>query len=77
MRRISLVHAKADKRYKVAEISAGANLKNKLMHMGIFTGKEVAKLSHIGLRGPIVVKVGRGILALGHGVAEKIMVETE
>jgi len=43
--------------------------------LGLYKGKEIAKLSHIGLRGPVVVKIGRSILALGHNVSSKIIVE--
>ena len=45
--------------------------------MGVYKGKPVTKLSHIGLRGPVVIKAGRSILALGHSVAEKIIIERE
>jgi ferrous iron transport protein A len=75
MKKISLAHMKADHKGKVVEILGGANLASRLMNMGVYKGKEVTKLSHIGLRGPVVIRVGRSILALGHGVAEKIMVE--
>jgi len=45
--------------------------------MGVYKGKPVVKLSHIGLQGPVVIKAGRSILALGHSVAEKIIIERE
>ena len=77
MKKISLIHLKADHKGKVAEISGGGNLRQKLTSMGVYAGKEVTKLSHIGLRGPVVIKAGRSILALGHGVASKIILETE
>jgi ferrous iron transport protein A len=75
MKRISLAQLKANHKGKVAEISGCVNLEKRLMHLGVYRGREVIKLSHIGLRGPVVIKVGRGILALGHGVAAKIIVE--
>jgi Fe2+ transport system protein FeoA len=77
MKKISLVQMKADSRGKVVEISGGSNLVSRLMNMSVFKGKEVTKLSYVGLRGPVVIKVGRSILALGHGVAAKIIVEAE
>ena len=77
MKKISLVHIKANHKGKIAEISGGANLQSKLMSMGMYIGKDIIKLSHIGLRGPVVIKTGRTILALGHGVAAKIIVEVE
>ena len=76
-KKISLIQIKANHKGKVVEILGGGNLQNKLMNMGVYKGKEVTKLSHIGLRGPVVVKAGRTILALGHGVATKIIIEAE
>lgn len=77
MKKISLVQMKAASKGKIIEILGGAGLQNRLMNMGVFKGREIAKLSHVGLRGPVVIKAGRSILALGHGVAAKIMVEAE
>ena len=72
---LSLAQLKAGNKAKIFDILGGGNLESKLMNMGIYKNKEVSKLSHIGLRGPVVIKVGRTILALGHGIAEKIIVE--
>ncbi len=77
MKRISLAQVKTNHKGKVIEILGGTNLQNKLMNMGVYEGKEVTKLSHIGLRGPVVIKTGRSILALGHSIAVKIMIEVE
>ncbi len=77
MKRISLINLKANRKSKVVEILGGGQLQDKLMNMGIYKGKEVTKLSHLGLRGPVVVKAGRSILALGHTIALKVMVEGE
>jgi len=77
MKKISLAKLKANEKGRVMEISGGLNLQNRLMNMGVYRGKEITKLSHIGLRGPVVIKAGRSILALGHGVAAKIILEQE
>ncbi|MCX5703972.1 MAG: FeoA family protein [Candidatus Omnitrophica bacterium] len=77
MKKISLVQAKANHKGKVVEILSGTNLQNKLMNMGVYRGKEITKLSYVGLRGPVVIKSGRTILALGHSVATKIIIEAE
>mgnify|MGYP001769866991 CR=1 FL=1 len=65
----------ADQKGKVVEILGGCNLHNRLFNMGVHEGKEVMKVSHIGLKGPVVIKTGRTILALGHNVATKVIVE--
>jgi Fe2+ transport system protein FeoA len=77
MKKISLVQIKANEKVRILEILGGSNLENKLLSMDVYKGKSVTKLSHIGLRGPVVIKVGRSILALGHSVAEKIIIEKE
>ncbi|HNW39486.1 MAG TPA: FeoA domain-containing protein [Candidatus Omnitrophota bacterium] len=77
MKKLSLIQIKANEKVKILEILGGSNLEEKLLSMGVYKGKSVAKLSHIGLKGPVVIKAGRSILALGHSVAEKIIVEKE
>jgi Fe2+ transport system protein FeoA len=75
VKKISLLNIKENEKVRITEITGGSNLEKRLMSMGAYKGKEIIKLSHIGLRGPVVIKVGRSILALGHGVAAKIIVE--
>ena len=77
MKKISLVQIKPNELVKILEILGGSNLESKLLSMGVYKGKLVTKLSHIGLKGPVVIKAGRTILALGHSVAEKIIIERE
>jgi Fe2+ transport system protein FeoA len=77
MKKISLAQIKANRKGKIVEILGSANLRNKLMSMGVRSGKEFTKLSHIGLEGPVVIKTGRTILALGHTIAAKIIVDPE
>lgn len=77
MRKLSLVQIRKNRKAKVLEISGGSTLQHKMMSMGIYPGREITKLSHFALRGPVAVKVGRSVLALGHGVAAKIIVEIE
>ncbi len=75
VKKISLLKIKKNQKAKVAEISGGAVMENLLMGMGIYGGREITKLSHFVLRGPVTIKVGRSIIALGHGMAGKIIVE--
>jgi ferrous iron transport protein A len=77
MRKMSLTKMKANQKAKVSEISGGRTLQHRMMSLGIYPGKEITKLSHFALRGPVAVRVGRAVLALGHGVAAKIIVEIE
>ncbi|MDD5108502.1 MAG: FeoA family protein [Candidatus Omnitrophica bacterium] len=77
MKKISLKQMKAKQKGVVCDISAGLALQNKFMSMGIYKGREITKISHIGLKGPVAIKVGRSVLVLGHGVANKIEMEIQ
>jgi len=77
MKKISLVQLKEKSKARVLEISGGSSLQHKLMSLGIYPGREIIKLSHFALRGPVTIKVGRSVLALGHTMAAKVMVEIE
>ena len=77
MKKVSLVQMKEKQKGKVAEISGGSALHERLMSLGIYVGREITKFSHFALRGPVAIRVGRSVLALGHGVAAKIIVEIE
>lgn len=65
---------KAGQKGTVAEISGGSILQGRMMSMGIYHGREIIKLSHFAMKGPVAIKVGRVVLALGHGMAMKVHV---
>jgi ferrous iron transport protein A len=75
MNKLSLVELKANQKAKVVEILGGLGLKQRLLSLGIYPGRELTKVSNFALRGPVTVKVGRTTLALGYGMAQKILVE--
>lgn len=68
---------KAGTKGKIVEISGGDQLRQKLMHLGIYEGREIAKVGHLALRGPVTIRVGRSVVALGHGMGHKIKVEIQ
>jgi Fe2+ transport system protein FeoA len=76
MKRVPLVKLKDNQKGIIAEINVGHGLLNRFMSMGIYQGREITKLSQFALRGPLAIKVGRSILALGFGMASKIIVDT-
>lgn len=53
----------------------GENCKRKLMDMGLVPGERIQVMHNVG-HGPITVYVKGVKLALGHGLAEKVRVET-
>lgn len=66
---------KGNQKGKVFDITGGEALHQRLAHIGVYKGKEITKINHVGLKGPVVVRVGRSILAVGHTIATKIMVD--
>jgi ferrous iron transport protein A len=77
MRKLSLIQMKENQKGRVVEVLSGSVLQARLMSMGIYKGREITKLSHFALKGPVALRVGRSILALGHGMAHKVIVEIE
>ena len=60
---------------KVVAFECGHKMAHRLESMGIRVGAVITKLTGYSLRGPISVKIGNTCLALGHGIANKIIVE--
>ena len=58
---------------KIANVRAGWGLQRRLADMGLTTGVKI-KVVHSQGRGHVVINVRGSRLALGHGVAHKIMV---
>lgn len=75
MERVSLVQLRAQQKGRVAEIQAGLALSRRFMSMGIYVGRDLIKLNQCALRGPVTIRVGRSVLALGHSMAKKILVD--
>lgn len=61
----------------VSEIRGGPALLNRLNALGIRRGKKITMTGSVFSRGPVTVLVDRTRIAIGHGMADKIMVTTE
>ena len=62
---------------KVVEIQGGIGLVNRLSAMGVRPGKKITKVSSMLLRGPVTIQVGNTCLAIGFGMAGRIIVELD
>jgi ferrous iron transport protein A len=62
---------------RVVQIDGGAGLANRLSSLGIRPGKRITKVSSMLMRGPVTVQLGGTRLAIGFGMANKIIVEVE
>ncbi|MFH1196250.1 MAG: FeoA family protein [bacterium] len=70
-----LVDCRLDEVVRIVEINAGSNAKLKLMNMGIRLGQKIRIKKVSSLRGPVVVNCNASEIAIGHGLAGKILVE--
>jgi ferrous iron transport protein A len=62
---------------KVVEIQGGHGLTRRLESMGIRSGKKVTKVSSQFMCGPVTLRIDNYQLAIGYGMAKKILVSPE
>lgn len=60
-------------RARIVAIEGGRGLRQKLFLRGLFEGKVVRVISNYGY-GPVTIEVDRSVVAIGRGMAQKIMV---
>ncbi|MBL7125072.1 MAG: FeoA domain-containing protein [Dehalococcoidales bacterium] len=61
----------------VVQIQGGHGLVNRLSALGIMPGKRITKISSMLMRGPVTIEVDRVRVAIGHGMANKIIVKLD
>jgi len=62
---------------RVVEIQGGQGLADRLNSLGIRPGKRITKVSSMIMHGPATVRVDRSQVAIGFGMAGKILVDVE
>ena len=67
----------AGQRATVVEILGGHGLISRLNALGIRPGKRITKISSAFMRGPVVIRVDRAEVAVGFGMARKIIVQPD
>jgi len=77
MERIDLTQLKEGGSGLVIEIQGGYGLNRRLESMGIRVGKKVTKVSSQFMRGPVTLRVDNSQVAIGFGMAMRILVELE
>ena len=59
----------------VVEILGGRGMINRLSALGVRPGQRVTKVSSMFMRGAVTVQLGNAQVAIGHGMANRIIVE--
>ena len=63
------------KKAKVIDIQGGAGVRQRLSQMGIHPGDMVTILRYGAFRGPLLIEIHGSQVALGRGIASKVIVE--
>lgn len=72
---MDLTQMREGERGKVIDIQGGGGLLRKLEALGIKLGTEIVKVSSQLMRGPIIIRIGNTQVAIGFGMARRIIVE--
>ena len=72
-----LTELKTEESGTVLEIQGGSGLVNRLGALGIIPGAKITKISTMSSRGPTTVLINRSQVALGFGMASKIIVTVD
>jgi len=69
-----LTQLRIGEKARIMAIGGGRGLKQKLFLRGLFEGKVIRMVSNYG---PVIVEVNGNIVAIGRGMARKIIVTTD
>lgn len=69
-----LTQLRIGEKARIMAIGGGRGLKQKLFLRGLFEGKVIRVVSNYG---PVIVEVNGNIVAIGRGMARKIIVTTD
>lgn len=70
-----LTQCKEGSKVRIVEISAGKGAVINLMNLGLNIGNEIIVSRRSSLQGPVVVSYHDTEIAIGHGLADKIIVK--
>jgi len=74
---LTLSQLKSGQSGTVVEIQGGRRLINRLNALGIIPGKRITKTSSMLMRGPVTIEVDRVEVAIGFGMANKVIVKPD
>lgn len=72
---ITLVELPDGRKAIIKSVNGGHGLLQKLEALGIREGKEITRISGQWMKGPVIIRSGQTELAIGYGMARRILVE--
>jgi len=76
-KQVTLAQMRAAQSGMILRIEGGHGLVNRLNALGIVPGKRITKISSMLMRGPVTIEVNRAQIAVGLGMASRIIVEVD
>jgi ferrous iron transport protein A len=73
--RVTVRQMRAGQSGEVVQVLGGPGLVNRLNSLGIRPGKRITKVSSVFMRGPVTIQIDRAQVAIGYGMANRIVVE--
>lgn len=70
----TLTDLKLGEEATIVAVHGGRGMQARLRNMGLVEGQVIRKLSALAWRGPVVVMAKRTQIAIGHGMARRILV---
>ncbi len=77
IKQITLVRMQTGQSGIVVQIQGGRGSANRLSALGIRPGKRITKVGSMFMRGPVTIQVDRAQVAIGFGMASRIIVELD
>jgi len=74
---ITLAQLKSGQSSTVVDIQGGRRMADRLNALGIIPGKKITKTSAMLMRGPVTINVDRVEVAIGFGMANKVIVRPD
>ena len=73
----TLKDLKSDEGGRIAQIDGGHGVVNRLAALGIRPGRRIMKLNSGFMSGPVTIQIDRAQVAIGFGLAKRILIEVE
>jgi ferrous iron transport protein A len=73
---MTLTQAETGQTVRILSFKGGFGLEHKLRQLGLVPGDNARVLRHAPLGGPVLIEVDGRSIALGRGVASRVIVET-
>ena len=74
-KQVTLVQMQNDQSGVVVEIQGGRRITSRLSALGIRPGQRITKVSSMFMRGPVTIQLGNAQVAIGFGMANKVIVK--